>query len=189
MSIDQILADIQKTCDNYIDSNLEVVSEELTRQVKEIDQPLKEFKVNGIDKKCWGVYAFFITGKVPLSDFNKFNSLWLADRTEEGKQLHSPAAISSRFREFKNDGWNCLYVGKSENLCGRISQHIHQSTAYTTYGLKLSQRGSLLNDFSLGYSYFIIKSNPAGNPDGLRCITVTLERRLREKLLPIIGKQ
>jgi len=123
-----------------------------------------------------------------ISTFADLNNLWETDLDD--KRLHSPKVIKSKFKTLDTGQSICFYVGKSEDLTNRISQHIHQRTKYTTYGFKISEHNRLHLDNTFEYSYFVFKTNPADNiKDGMKCLLVTLERHLRDKLKPLIGKQ
>ena len=104
--------------------------------------------------------------------------------------MYSPQVIKSKFRPLMINKEYCLYVGKSENLPSRISQHVHQKTKNTTFGLKLSEHDGLINDIDLSYSYFVFGENPDPKiKDAMKCLVVTLEKYLRSELKPLIGKQ
>lgn len=188
MEIDSLLDTIQKSCNDFITLNLNNILAQIEENKKTIDNNFSEFKIENINNNSWGVYVFYINPKKKIPTYNDLNNLWETDLKD--KRLHSPKVIKSRFNALNIGQSTCLYVGKSEDLEHRISQHIHQRTKYTTYGLKISEHDRLHSDNTFSYSYFIIKTNPTDNiRDGMKCLLVTLERHLRTRLNPLIGKQ
>lgn len=188
MKLDKFLEKIQDACDKYIDVNLEDVLLELENNKTQIDKKFSEFRIDKINKKSWGIYVFYIEPRKTISTFEDLNNLWKTN--EKDKRLHSPKAIKSRFQTMVVGNSICFYVGKSEDLKSRISQHIHQRTKYTTYGLKLSEHDRMHLDNTFSFSYFVVKTDPNSNlKDGMKCLIVTLERYLRSELKPLIGKQ
>lgn len=188
MKIDNLLKTIQDTCNDFITQNLGNILTQLEQNKTSLDNKFSEFKIDTIDKKSWGVYVFYINPQKTISTFDELNSLWETDLSN--KRLHSPRVIKSKFKTLGIGQSVCFYVGKSEDLSSRISQHIHQKTKYTTYGLKISEHNRLHSDNTFEFSYFVIKTNPADNiKDAMKCLLVTLERHLRDELKPLIGKQ
>lgn len=187
MTLDQILQNIQSNCDLYINTNSTSIDKILEDNFTIISSPFPEFLLSNIENNTWGVYVFYIKVNKGLVVYEDLNNIWQTNLSE--KRLHSPKAIKGNFKPLKENQWHCFYVGKSENLPGRVSQHIHQRTAFTTYGLKLSEHDRLHENAEFAYSFCPLKSNPTDNKDGLKCLVVTLERHLRMKLKPLIGKQ
>ncbi len=188
MELDTLLKTIQDTCNDFITQHLDNILTQLEQNKASLDNNFSEFKIDHIDKKAWGVYVFYINPQKTISTFDDLNNLWETDLAD--KRLHSPKVIKSKFKTLDIGQSICFYVGKSEDLTSRISQHIHQRTKYTTYGLKISEHNRLHSDNTFSYSYFVLKTNPEDNiKDGMKCLLVTLERHLRDKLKPLIGKQ
>lgn len=188
MDIDSTINIIQKACDEFINKNIDDILIQIKNNKSIINNNYNEVNISNIDKKTWGVYAFYIILQTNISTFKELNKLWKTNL--KNKRLHSPAVIQNKFKPLMANYPTCIYVGKSEDLASRIKQHIHQETKYTTYGLKISEHDRLHLENSFEYSYFIIKNNPSdGIKDGMRCLLTTLERTLREKLNPLIGKQ
>ena len=187
MEIENNLIDIQKSCDDFIAQNFAEILVELEQNKVNITMPFPDFKADKLQKKSWGVYVFYITPENTITTYEDLNNLW---QNKEDQRLHSPKAIKGRFEILNSGKQCCLYVGKSENLVSRISQHIHQKTKHTTYGLKLSKHDTLSQHCGFSYSYYVIKENPPIKyKDSMKCLLVTLERHLRNKLEPLIGKQ
>ncbi len=187
MTLDQILETIQNSCDQYININSIAIDKTLTNNFTTVSMPFQEFKLKNIEINTWGVYTFYIKLNNNIANYADLNNLWQTDLME--KRLHSSKVIQGHFKPLDAGKWHCFYVGKSENLHGRVSQHIHQRTAFTTYGLKLSEHDRLHGNAEFAYSFYAVKKNPIENKDGLKCLIVTLERHLRKKLKPLIGKQ
>mgnify|MGYP005857803349 CR=1 FL=1 len=188
MNLDTLLKAIQDTCNDFITLNLDNILTQLEQNKTFLDNNFSEFKIDHNDKKSWGVYVFYINPQKTISTFDDLNNLW--ETNLDDKKLHSPKVIKSKFKTLDIGQSFCFYVGKSEDLTSRISQHIHQRTKYTTYGLKISEHNRLHSDNTFAYSYFVLKTNPTDNiKDGMKCLLVTLERNLRYKLKPLIGKQ
>lgn len=188
MEIDNILISIQNSCDSFISQNIENVLVQLEKNMVTINTDFSEFKIDKLESNSWGVYVFYSNPKMSIANYEDLNNLWQTNKDD--KRLHSPMAIKGRFKSLTKGELACMYVGKSEDLLKRISQHIHQTTKYTTYGLKISEHDRLHGDFIFSYSYFVIKNKPSEKyKDGMKCLIVTLEKHLREKLRPLFGKQ
>jgi hypothetical protein len=188
MGIDAILRNIQDSCDNFITENMNSILVELEKNKTNIDSYFTNTTIDNIEKKSWGVYVFYINPKETISTFEQLNDLWQTDKN--GKRLQSSKVIKGRFKSLNSGESICFYIGKSEDIASRIKQHINQQTKYTTYSLKLSEHDRLHEENSFSYSYYVIKESPAEDiKDGMKCLLVTLEKTLRHKLRPVIGKQ
>ena len=75
-----------------------------------------------------------------------------------------------------------MYIGKSKKISSRIHQHIYKEIEKTTFALKLNAREHTKKEI---FKLSVIKI-PSENYDW---IVPTLERSLRDKINPIIGKQ
>ena len=188
MDIETLLNTIQKSCDDFLSQNSESILAQMEGNKKAIDNNFTEFKIENIEKNSWGVYVFYINPSKTISTYTDLNNLWETDLND--KRLHSPKVIKGKLQILTAGKSTCFYVGKSEDLGNRISQHIHQRTKYTTYGLKISEHTRLHAENTFSYSYFVLKVKPEENiKDGMKCLLVTLERHLRNELNPLIGKQ
>jgi phenylpyruvate tautomerase PptA (4-oxalocrotonate tautomerase family) len=188
MEIDNYIKTIQESCTDFIKQNLVKVLTQIEQNKTLLDNNYTEIKIDHIDKKSWGVYVFYINPQKEILTYDDLKNLWKTDLND--KPLQSPTVIKGKFKVLTAGKSACFYVGKSENLASRISQHIHQSTKPSTYGLKISEHNRLHSDNTFAYSYFVLKTNPADKiKDGMKCLLVTLERHLRDKLKPLIGKQ
>lgn len=78
--------------------------------------------------------------------------------------------------------WIPLYIGKSKNISKRVWEHIHLGLQQPTFALKLKHREHLLNDtFRL--------STVRIDVENYYWIMPVLERSLRDKVNPIVGRQ
>jgi hypothetical protein len=187
MNIEGLLENIQQSCNDFISLNIQEVNFQLEQNFTEIGSPLKEYKVSGLSPKTWGVYVFYMKPSEAIDSCEDLNELWTTGI--DNKPLTCPAVIKGNFKRVVADEWTKLYVGKSENLLGRISQHIYQKTAPSTFSLKLSAHDRFPSTTSFAFSYFTLARNPSGKKDALKCLLVTLEKHLRKELKPLIGKQ
>ncbi|WP_157970322.1 hypothetical protein [Albibacterium indicum] len=78
--------------------------------------------------------------------------------------------------------WIPLYIGKSRNIASRIHGHIFRELDKTTFAMKLKSRENLYGQ-RFRISYIKLDVN---NYDML---VPYVERRLRNKINPIVGKQ
>lgn len=135
-------------------------------------------------KKQPGIYLFFIKAKRDLP-FEEFVTLWKGS---------TPKAYSSKIKKskltvLKKGKWYPLYIGKSEKVLSRITEHCYQAAEKKTYGLKLRHRAEIIDvaDFSVG-SYEL---NITGSFKNylFQFVMTNLERELRTKHQPLLGKQ
>ncbi|HCS21263.1 MAG TPA: hypothetical protein DIW47_12000 [Bacteroidetes bacterium] len=188
MKIDSHLKTIQDSCNDFIERNIDEVLNQLEQNRKPLNSNFSEIGDLDIEKNSWGVYVFYIESKSPIDSYEKLCELWQTD--SKGNKLMSPKPIKGRFNSLDCDKRACFYLGKSENLRHRISQHIHQKTAASTYGLKLSAHDRLHENNLFSYSYCTLKVNPVKElNESMKFLLVSLESHLRRKLEPLIGKQ
>jgi hypothetical protein len=188
MEIERLLNTIQESCNVFIEQKINDVLTQLKQNKTVLDSNFPNIQIQNIDKKSWGVYAFYMRPKKMISTYEELNGLWQTGLDD--KPLQSPRVIKGNFKPLNIGESTCLYVGKSEDLISRISQHIYQRTKPSTYGLKLSDHNRLHIDNTFEYSYFVLKVNPSKQTnDAMKCLLVTLEKRLRSRLKPLIGKQ
>ncbi len=187
MEINKHLEIIQKSSDVFFEKNLNSILNELEKNKIRIERDFTNIKIRNINKKSWGVYVFYITPKKEISTYENLNKLW--ETNSKNQKLISPKVIKSRFKKLTIDDSHCLYVGKSEDLSKRIEQHIHQKTKASTYGLKLSEHDQLHSDNTFEFSYFILEEKPVKEKEALKFLLVNLEKRIRAKFSPLIGKQ
>lgn len=135
-----------------------------------------------------GIYYFEV--KFPFNTFEeleKFGSKWGLPR---GKKVEKnmPRYFTKRAEKHKvavKKGYFIpFYLGKQNKIKERVANHINCPSTSTTFSLKLKQRPDLISElkFRIGYSIFNINNN------GYFCIEL-IEKAIRNKLNPIIGKQ
>ena len=140
-----------------------------------------------IAPKSFGVYLIEICPHEGFS-FSKFLTDWKKDTTI----VKTPNIIKRPVKIEGNDVWYPFYIGKSEKLQSRISEHCFQERHKTTYSLKLRCHSDLITQAKFRFSYYEIAPNIPDNvlvKSALQYIITNLEKELREKLSPWIGKQ
>lgn len=188
MEIANHLHTIQDSCNDFIERNIDEVLNQLEQNRSPLNSKFSEIGDLDIEKNSWGVYVFYIEPKEPIETYERLCELWITDSKDN--KLMSPKPIKGRFNLIGCDTPACFYLGKSENLRHRISQHIHQKTAASTYGLKLSAHDRLHENNLFSYSYCTLKVNPGKEYyESMKFLLVTLESHLRRDLKPLIGKQ
>jgi hypothetical protein len=186
MNLDTLIKKIQVNCDAFITSNSTNIHKSLST-ICPITAPYETYRLNNLPEAAWGVYAFFFKLKIDILEVKELERIWRKDTN--GDPLICPKVIVKHFRKLIKEQWYCIYVGKSENLIGRISQHIHQLTADSTYSLKLSRQVGLHKIAQFGYASYIIKQKPTSDKEGLKILLVVTEKHLRNQLKPLFGKQ
>lgn len=143
------------------------------------------FKEKGVIE---GLYFFEVdldseglNGKKRKTKLNNFIKDW-GKKTNDS--FFSSSVIKSKIKHYEkfNQKWLPLYIGKHKNVYKRIIEHIELPPTSQTYAMKLRHRKNLDN---LTFRISILKINVA-NYD---FIVPYLERTLREKYKPIVGKQ
>ena len=135
-----------------------------------------------------GVYFFELNleseglmGKNNFAKVSNFVKSWVDKETIPS---YSPSIIH-KIRKLLNDfdgQWLQIYIGKSKNVYKRISEHIDLSAEKKTYAMKLKYRTNLSG---MEFRISIIEIN-VKNYD---IIVLYIERSLRNKYNPLIGKQ
>ncbi len=176
---------IEKNIDLFLKENLDNIPKIIQNNTKEITGDFKNYVVEGIHPKTWGIYIFYIKPKKDIATYEDLWELWEGD----DKKLKSPKAIKKRFEALNKNESHCFYVGKSQNLATRINQHIDQKTKGSTYGLKLSEHNNFINNNTIQFSYITLDDNPEENFRAKNFLLISLETKLREELNPLVGKQ
>ncbi|MEJ8599089.1 hypothetical protein JSO61_009125 [Riemerella anatipestifer] len=102
---------------------------------------------------------------------------------ERYKRKFVPNIKLKRIRKHKElDEWIPLYLGKSKNISSRIFQHIYKDINKTTFALKLRARENIWKE---NFRLSVIEVNS----DSYDWVVPVIERKLRDKLNPILGKQ
>lgn len=136
--------------------------------------------------KRFGVYVFYIK---PLKAYSleELSADWNFDGYS-----NYPRIIKSKFSfydEINTEKWYPFYIGKAENLGSRINEHINHKGDNATYGLKLKDR-KFFNPQNIKYSYWEFPEDLENSPKDIKQFLLRhLEKELREKIKPWIGKQ
>jgi len=132
----------------------------------------------------FGVYLFQFYPNEQF-DINDFKKNWKS----HDSPIHAPIISKSRIQFDNHKKWYPFYIGKTEKLSNRINEHCFQESAKTTYGLKLSHRKELILNAKFCFSYFRITDDKTLNKNAIQFVMTNLEREIRNKIKPWIGKQ
>ncbi len=137
-----------------------------------------------------GLYVFY--AKFPFNNHQQlleFGKKWGVLRDKKAPdncpRFHKTnAKCSQNLKLLKENRLLPFYLGKSEKIKDRVFCHIDTPLDKTVYALKLKARVDLLKSliFNLGFVQFDI------NESSYFCIEL-LEKKVRETIRPIVGKQ
>jgi len=87
--------------------------------------------------------------------------------------------------------WHPFYLGKAENIHKRINEHCLQEKHKKTFSLKLKHRQYLLENSKLSVSAFTLNNLELkfNDKSALQFVLTNLEKEMRKKINPWIGKQ
>ncbi|WP_334125462.1 hypothetical protein [Empedobacter brevis] len=124
------------------------------------------------------LYPKVVKKKTKVADFIKD---WAKKKNDS---FFSSSVVKKRSNLYKDfdEEWLPLYIGKSKKINSRIIEHIDLSPNKNTYAMKLRHRSSLIG---ATYRVSVIELDVI-NYD---FIAPHIERTLREKYKPIVGKQ
>lgn len=182
--------------DKIITSQLKLIDDKLSKiEFEEIC----EFKLNDIKKDFYlfnkldykGLYLFEIKRDTNQNPIDWLDSFTQKFRGREKEFLHkfTPNVVKKRKKEHtkSTNEWIPIYLGKSKNIKNRVREHIFLELAKYTFALKLKERK--IDGISIfGDELFRLKTIKVDvvNYD---VIVTHLEKQLRKKLNPIVGKQ
>lgn len=152
----------------------------LNNQTKIIFSPPSTISV----RKVPGIYLFFIHPKRDIP-YEEFIQLWKGN-THKG---HSSKIKKSKIKVLEKNKSYPLYIGKSEELLSRVSEHCFQPIDKTTYSLKLSHRQEIIEVADFSFGSYELNMKASFNNYLFQYVLVNLERELRSRHLPLIGKQ
>lgn len=191
-----------KEIDKIITDQLELIEKKI--KLKEIDfEEICEFKLNDIvdsetdifnELDYKGIYLIEIK-RDTLQDYvewvDSFTKKFRGIEGDEKKFLHkfTPNVIEKRKYKHKdkNEEWIPLYLGKSKKIRSRVKEHIFLGLDTFTFALKLKARK--IDEISIfGNELFRLKTIRV-DVDNYDVIVTYLEKILRKKHNPIVGKQ
>lgn len=147
---------------------------------------LIEFQNYNTISNQFGVYIFYVKPHV------KFTLHSLIDEWTEPNYSKYPKVVKTRFNTHKNintENFYPLYIGKAEKLGKRIKEHIEHKGKGATYSLKLNGRDNFTKE-NISFSYWKLPKELNEHPKAIKQFIITeLEKKLRKKLNPWIGKQ
>jgi hypothetical protein len=176
-----------------ISSKINQLNNELKEYAKSLEfEPKCEFTLENCDElipwneiKGKGVYFIEIKNNKNFDDFKTWvENFRLEWENPAYKRKFVPNLKKKRIK--KQDGefgdWIPLYIGKSNNISGRVKEHIHKELDKHTFALKLNAREHAKKEtFRLS-----VIQIPTEN---YNIIMPIIENALRGKLNPIIGRQ
>lgn len=135
----------------------------------------------------FGIYFFEIK---PKESFNliEFQKNWKINTDDCPK--YCPNLIKGTRDNIKIGEWNPFYIGKSEKLSDRINQHRYETNRISkTSGLKLNHRKKLIESADFRISFFEFQNLQKSDKHIIQFVITNLEKSLRTKLKPWVGKQ
>lgn len=131
-----------------------------------------------------GIYRIDIFTSRDNDDFAswvaKFRAEW--DLPEYSKKFTCTTKDKRISRHGVLEDWMPLYIGKSKKVGVRVSDHLNLPLEARTFALKIQSRPNMR------YRRFRLSTIPL-NVQNYDLIAPILERELRERLNPIVGKQ
>lgn len=180
---------------NFLDE-IETQLLEINKNLKEYAKTLEfvelcEFTIENCEETipweaidCSGLYLIEIKNNTKHNTFKEwitdFQILW-EDRNYKYKFVPNIKKMRIRTHSELTD-YIPMYIGKSKRIKGRVYEHIFKDINKTTFALKLKARENIKNE-TFRLSFLRVDTN---NYDW---IVPVIERTLRNKINPIIGKQ
>lgn len=191
MNYNTIITDFDTNISNYIKhlgDNLKDLSFDTANSVRFILSNDLDSKNLFEYKKQQGVYFFelnldnpILVGEKNGTKIKNFAKGWAKKKNDS---FFSSSVIKKRLKlrnEF-NEQWLPIYIGKNKDVYKRIIEHIDLSPKKNTYAMKLRHRENLHGlEFRVSIIAFDVKNYDFIIPH--------IERSLRDKYNPIIGKQ
>ncbi|QNM84583.1 GIY-YIG nuclease family protein [Polaribacter pectinis] len=162
---------------------------EIIKRLNDNQQTIANFNQLEITN-TFGIYIFYIK---PLKnyDFKSLEEDWKKIGLEKG-YIKFPQIVKSRFDfhlPIKTSEKYVFYIGKSETLGNRIKEHITHEKNASTYGLKLKDRTFFTSE-NMSFSYWELPPELKSDHKEINQFLITqIEKKLRGKLNPWIGKQ
>ncbi|WP_338733458.1 hypothetical protein [Mangrovimonas cancribranchiae] len=184
------LIDFYNNFETLWEKTEEELDKALPKIIHELEQNAKPIANTSFEnvKSLWGVYVFFI---IPNKKFNEKKLIKDWENSNEG-HIKFPKVCKSRFEKSIHSKTThyTFYIGKSEQVGKRIKEHITHNKHASTYGLKLKDR-HFTNTHKITYAYWQLPNTlQENNNKPIKQFIITqLERKLRNRLNPWIGKQ
>lgn len=174
-----------------IDEKISAIQLELYEYSKNLKfEALCEFSMNNLDSipwhemNCQGLYLIEIKNDFKYDIFtdwaNDFCKRW-GDERYVKRWVSNPKKMRLSKHQGLNE-WIPLYIGKSRKIKDRIHEHIHLKLEQPTTGLKLKVRDNMQNEI-FRVSFINIPT------ENYEWVMSNLERILRDRINPIIGRQ
>lgn len=169
---------------NLIRKELENVS---FQEVCEFNLKDWESKIKEDELKFGGIYLFEINKEYSNISYQnwleKFKEKWENDEIKKSALIYQNRFEILLYNE-PEDKWLPFYIGKSENVFKRIKEHITKDKNSSTSALKLNSRKSVeASSFRLKVLRVEV------DKENYNLILTEIEKRLREKHNPLVGKQ
>ncbi len=133
-----------------------------------------------------GFYLFYIKSRDPIRSrcsMQDFEEDWQTQPSQEFQ--HSPAIIKKRSKNYSDlKKWVPLYLGKGEHVNRRITNHVNMEGGRKTFALKLRARKGSLKAYCLQ-----VRSFTFGGFSGVQIFLQNIEKSLRERVNPVVGRQ
>ena len=191
MNYNKIITEFDTQISSYIfklEEKLEDISFDISKSKQFlISKELDSKSLFNYEKKQ-GVYLFELNldnenlvGKKRSTKIINFSKDWSKKKHDS---FFSSSVIKKRLklRENFDEKWLPIYIGKNKDIYKRIGEHIDLSPKKNTYAMKLKHRCNL---HGLEFRVSIIEVDVTN----YSFIVPHIERSLREKYHPIIGKQ
>ena len=180
MLLDPFLVELNKNWELIKPDLIRNARTELNNQTRIVFSPPSIISI----RKVPGIYLFFIHPKRDMT-YDEFIQLWKG-QTHKG---NSSKIKKSKIKVLEKGKPYPLYIGKSEELLSRVSEHCFQPIDKTTYSLKLLHRQEIIEAADFSFGSYELNMQESYNNYLFQFVLVNLERELRSILNPLVGKQ
>lgn len=133
-----------------------------------------------------GIYLFWV--KFANKDLSDFQNSWeSAKKTISYYPQFNKKRAEKAEKQYNLEDYLPFYLGKSENIKSRVIQHIDLKGNKTTYALKL--KAICKDQENIGQNQFFVSQLRFPFSDESYFLLDIVEKELRNRLNPIIGKQ
>lgn len=180
MKLDPFLTELDKNWESIKPSLIAKSESELFRTTPISFNPPSTISI----RKVPGIYLFFIEPTIDLTHA-EFIERW---RGKE-KKGNSSKIKKTKLKILEKGKTYPLYIGKSEELLSRVSEHCFQPIDKTTYSLKMSHRAEIIEVAKFSFGVYELNMEGTFKNHLFQFVLVNLERELRNIYHPLIGKQ